>query len=134
MNTCLISSLDQMEEDDKLTNPWKNTRANAATFVFCLNKAIGIKGYLATRASLYTKAKIIKPPTTSNTMTFVESQGKRAPPKLSPRRIMDVKPRKVRIPNQSTAFMPSMKDVCSWRMSRNIRMRMAAKPEMGRLM
>jgi hypothetical protein len=44
-----------------------------------------------------------------------------------------VHPRNVKIPIQSIAFMPSTKEVCSWRMSKKSRISKPAKPLMGRL-
>jgi hypothetical protein len=37
---------------EELTNPWKNTKENAATLVRFLNSDIGISGYFANRFSL----------------------------------------------------------------------------------
>ena len=103
-------------------------------FVRRLNSDIGISGYFASRFSLYMKAKIIKPPTTRRAMIFAESQGNKTPPKSRANKIMMVQARKVKMPNQSMALMPSMKDVCSCRMSRKRRIRIAPNPLMGRLM
>lgn len=102
--------------------------------VLRLNSARGIRGYLATFASLYINTKIMTPPTTSKAMIFAESQGNSTPPKSKPSSIMSVKPRKETMPNQSTALMPVAKDVWWCWMSRKRRMRSDAIPHMGRLM
>jgi hypothetical protein len=96
--------------------------------------SMGIRGYFAIFVSLYIKAKIIRLPTTRSAMTLAESHGKMAPPKLRPKRTISVKARKVTMPVQSIARMPSTKEVCSWRISRKMMMRIAAIPQIGKLM
>jgi hypothetical protein len=66
-----------------------------------------MRGYLARRASLYTKKIDINAPKIMRHMTVGELQGKISPPKSRPRSNINTKPMMVILPNQSIAWRPS---------------------------
>ena len=93
---------------------------------------MGMIGYRANRVSLKKKRTDMNNPKTIRQMTVGEFQGKEMPPKLRPSRSITVRPRIVRLPNQSMAFMPSMIPVLGLCTSRKKSNSVNAVPETGK--
>ena len=98
-----------------------------------LNMPRGISGYFASHFSLYIKSSDMKQPKITRQTTCDELQGKVVPPKSSPRSSINVNPRIERLPNQSTAFMPSTIFVRGLCTSRNSSKSKKAIPHNGKL-
>lgn len=105
----------------------------AATLLLLLNIPKGISGYLASLFLLNMKNRDMAEPKTIRQMTMGEFQGKVAPPKSRPSRIIISRPSIEALPNQSTAFMPSVSFVLGLCTSKNSNSKRKAIPAIGKL-
>lgn len=129
------------------TKPWKNPRAMQAILELSWKISRGMSGNFAL-FSLNMKKILIKEPNSIKQMTWGELQlfivssftkntrnctyGNIAPPNSRPRSNINISPKIDRLPNQSTALIPSRILVLGLCTSRNPRISRKADPETGK--